>query len=124
MAGDTLIAPVRYHRRYGVNTPRPYVLEETVVYYSAQYGKFITLHAGMESDGATGAFDIESLSWWVHDHICDNPVWDDGSKITAWQAAHVLKDILLAEGRPMRSVLWSVTTFLFGCHEARKNGWF
>ena len=92
-------------------------------YESPRYpGKTITVPEGYESDGATGAFDICSDSWWVHDVICDRATWDDGTPINAWQAAAVLSDILASEGRWARAIYWRWTTYLIGCHKTRKNG--
>ena len=98
----------------------PYRIE----YYSKRYDKTIVVPEGYPSDGATGAFDIWSESWWVHDKLCDKGTWDDGTPITNWQASTVLGDILLSEGRVFRSVYWWWFTFLFGCKKARKNGMF
>ena len=100
-----------------------YILQHTLVYTSPRYGKKITVPAGFQSDGATGAIDIWSDSWWVHDKICDDPHWDDGAPITAWQAATVLHDILEKEGHWARAWYWRLSTFLLGCKAARRNGW-
>lgn len=111
--------PIRYER---VDDGQWRLLED-YVYYSDRYDKRVVLAAGMLSDGATGAFDIHSTAWWVHDHICDTGAWADGTPVTAWQAATVLSDILKAEGRRFRSWYWLWATFLFGCHKTRGNGW-
>lgn len=101
-----------------------YVLEEPICYYSERYGNFISADAGYISDGATGAIDIPSLSWWVHDVICERTTWDDGTPIKAWQASMVLADILRSEGRWFRAIYWQASTFLLGCTKTRDNGWF
>lgn len=101
-----------------------YQLVDDIVYYSDRYAQFITVPAGYLSDGATGALDIHSAGWWIHDKICDDPQFDDGTPITAWQAATILSDILKEEGRILRSWTWRFSTFLFGCHNARSNGYF
>ena len=104
-------------------------------YWSNRYEKKKTLKDNMYSDGASGALDVPgSLSWWVHDAICNNPFWDDGTPITAWQAATVLSDILFSEGRRAKNIsaitstargyYWFWATFLFGCKKSRANGWF
>jgi hypothetical protein len=101
-----------------------YVLSEDMVYWSERYGNFKTVPAGYVSDGATGAIDIHTCGWWVHDAICDSPFWDDDEPISAWQAAMVLRDCLKTDGYKVRSFYWHFATFLFGCHKARDNGWF
>lgn len=92
-------------------------------YRSKRYGKSITVPPGFYSDGATWAPDIDSDGWWVHDVVCRYGVWDDGSKITNWQASMVLYDIMRDEGQAgWWSRLWRTTTFLFGGGAARHNG--
>jgi hypothetical protein len=96
----------------------------TIVYHSKRYGKTVTVPEGYDSDGATGASDIYSDSWWVHDMIAARCTWDDGTPITNWQASKVLSDILASEGRWVRKHTWFWATFLFGCkHLKKKNGW-
>ena len=99
-----------------------YRLEQPIYYYSERYGKEVRVPRGYLSDGATGAIDIDSLSWWVHDKLCDTGTWDDGTPVTNWQASHVLSDILKSEGRWVRSKYWFWSTWLFGCDKARNNG--
>ena len=103
-----------YHKEKGL-----YILDEDIVYLSPRYNKFLTVKAGATSDGATGALDIFSMSWWVHDEICKTCKWDDGEKISALQAALVLFDILWQEKHYLRSIYWGVTTFLAGCKKCR-----
>ena len=99
-----------------------YIRKTGFTYYSWRYDKFVTVKAGFESDGATGARDINSLSWWVHDVLCDFGVFDDGTPCTNWQASMILSDILKAEGRWFRARSWFVATWLFGGGKARDNG--
>ena len=99
-----------------------YRLDEDIHYYSKRYKKNLTVLKGFLSDGATGAFDIHSAAWWVHDMICDTGLWDDGTKITNWQASMVLSDILHEEGRYFRSFYWFWATWMFGGDKARDNG--
>lgn len=103
---------------------KPYVALTEYTYYSKRYGKSATIKKYMRSDGATGAFDIASCSWWVHDQLCDTGEWDDGTKLTNWQCSQVLGDILRSEGRWARARYWRTTTFLAGGGKARKNGMF
>lgn len=99
-----------------------YRLNQSLLYSSKRYNKLVALPADYFSDGATGAFDIFSLAWWVHDILCDKGVWMDGSRCTNWQASRVLSDILWREKRYFRSVYWLFTTFLVGGGKARENG--
>lgn len=99
-----------------------YQLLEEIVYKSARYGKTITVPVGAISDGATGAMDITSRSWWVHDELCRRGTWDDGSKISNWECSQILQDILVEEGRYWQSKRWFWATWIFGGGEARKNG--
>lgn len=99
-----------------------YYNPKEIHYYSKRYDKYVTVPYGYESDGATGARDIKSDSWWVHDVLCDRGYWDDGTPCTNWQASKVLQDILDDEGRWFRKHTWFWTTWLFGGGRARENG--
>lgn len=115
------------------------VLETEIIYESSRYAQVITVPVGYKSDGATKAITPPgSRSYWVHDLICDVARWNDGTPINAWQAATVLSDILAEEaeikrkyGRWLsatiskaRSFYWFVATYIGGCVNTRKNGWF
>lgn len=102
----------------------PYVTRSRYIYRSKRYNKWVTVPHSYRSDGATGAFDIVSLGWWVHDVLCDRGCWDDGTKVTNWQNSRVLSDILWNEGRPFRAIGWLVATFCMGGGLARCNGMF
>lgn len=99
-----------------------YQLRETICYYSPRYGKTITVPAGRRSDGATGAMDIVTRAWWVHDELCLTGTWNDGTPLSNWQCSQVLQDILTAEGRRFQGSRWFWATWLFGGGQARKNG--
>jgi len=99
-----------------------YLRKTKLRYYSPRYNRSVTIDVGYYSDGATGAIDIESNAWWVHDVLCNTGKWDDGTKCTNWQASMVLSDILHDEGRLIRARTWFAATWLFGGGEARKNG--
>jgi hypothetical protein len=101
-----------------------YFNKEAFRYRVRRYVKTVTVPLGYPSDGATGARDISSMAWWVHDVLCDTGKWDDGTPCTNIQASMVLYDILESEGRWFRKYTWSVATFLLGGGEARKNGMF
>lgn len=101
-----------------------YRLDKAITYYSKRLKKHITVPAGYISDGATGAMDISSRAWWVHDILCDRGETDDGTKISNWQCSCVLHDILKEEGRYWQAKRWGAATWLFGGGEARKNGMF
>jgi hypothetical protein len=83
-------------------------------YESPRYGKVCTVEHGYGSDGATGAFDIDSDGWWVHDKLRDRKKWDDGTRCTNWQASRVLRDILDSEDRHIRMRTWFWSTLIFG----------
>jgi hypothetical protein len=103
---------------------KPYLAMRHYRYFSKRYGKRVTVKFGDRSDGATGAFDIISCGWWVHDKLCEEGTWDDGTPITNWQCSRVLSDILWHEERYVKSVRWLFATFLLGGGKARKNGMF
>jgi len=100
---------------------KKYILPYTIRYHSKRYSQIVIVRKGYVSDGATGAFDIWSEAWWVHDKLCDTGTWDDGTPITNWQASSVLADILKSEGRWFRAKYWFWATYLFGCKKAREN---
>lgn len=94
---------------------------ERLEYHSPRYDKTVIVEAGTVRDGASGAFDIDSNSWWVHDQLCHDNVWFDGTDVTPTQAAAVVGDILADEGRWFRRLTWPVATYLFGCKHAWDN---
>lgn len=100
---------------------KPYKLLEPICYYSPRYKKYILCEEGMRSDGATGAFDIFSNGWWVHDRLCNTGTFSDGSKCTTWQASMVLYDVLRSEGRWFRARSWFLPTLFLGGGETRKH---
>lgn len=89
-----------------------YILDEGFIYKSARFNKFVVLDEGYESDGATGALDIPSAAWWVHDKLCEDMRWDDGTHCTRWQGSIVISDILRTEGRWARKIYWKYATYL------------
>jgi hypothetical protein len=101
-----------------------YRLPYNIRYYSKRYKKWVHVDKGFPSDGATGAIDIYSESWWVHDKICKTGTWQDGTCISNWQASQVLQDILVDEGRLFRSRYWFWLTWLRGGGKCRENGMF
>ncbi len=107
------------------NAGMKYRLLESHSYYSKQFGKFVHLKAGMLSDGATGARDLpKSWSWWVHDKLCIDSKWADGSPCSALDASSVLYDILDEEGHNIRKFTWKWITFLFGSWRIKSRvGW-
>jgi len=92
------------------------------LYWSPRYCKFILISPGFYSDGATGAIDIDSVGFWIHDFICRYGKWSDGTPITNWQASSVLSDVLEEEGFWFRKYTWRFATWLFGGGAARENG--
>ena len=113
---------IRYEVRFSDQLPTRYALKTRIVYRSLRYGKTIICESGMESDGATGATDLPTLGWWVHDQLCNTGEFSDGSKCNNWQASRILGDILRDEGRWIRSKSWFWATYLFGGGKARDNG--
>jgi hypothetical protein len=114
-----------------------YIVFEMQRYFSKRYGKYVTIEAGFRTDGATGAFDIRgkvkvydtwgkefifvSLSWIVHDKLCDTGIFCDGTKCTNKQASTILSDILRSEGRWARAIYWWPMTYFFGGGKCRDN---
>jgi len=80
-----------------------YLLDEPLSYYSPRYKKTKTVPAGRTSDGSTGGFDTVSRYWWIHDELCNDGTWDDGTPLTNWQCSQVLQDILDEERRLQRN---------------------
>lgn len=103
---------------------KPYLSLTNYKYYSKRYNKHVVITIGCRSDGATGALDIPSLSWWIHDKLCENGCWNDGVPLTNYQCSQVLFDILWSEKRYFRCFRWKYATFLLGGGKARKNGMF
>lgn len=99
-----------------------YYAPRKIEYFSLRYNKWVTVPKGYPSDGATGAIDINTQGWWVHDVLCDKGTWDDGTPVTNWQASQVLSDILASEGRWFRKHTWFWATWILGGGEARGNG--
>ena len=103
-----------------------YRLLKAIHYYSFRYRKYILCKKGMLSDGATMATDLaESLSWWIHDELCESACFEGGTPCTAWQASMVLRDILFEEGHSLRARTWTWATFLFGSWKNKAVcGWY
>lgn len=111
-----------FHIDQTIRSDGKYVLNERIIYYSPRYNRTITVPEGRLSDGATGAMDITSRGWWVHDELCLLGKWDDDTLISNWQCSQVLQDILTEEGRRWQGHRWFWATWLFGGGKARKNG--
>lgn len=99
-----------------------YVITKDVAYFSKRYGKWVKAKKGEKFDGATGAMDIDSKGWIIHDVLCRDGKFSDGTECTNWQASRILSDILSSEGRYIRSKTWFAATWLFGGGKARRNG--
>jgi len=101
-----------------------YTRNTALRYYSKRYGKYIDVERGFPSDGATGAIDIKSGGWWVHDKICTTWKFSDGTTRTNFQASSILSDILRKEGRWCRAIYWWPATYAFvGCKLLAVNLW-
>lgn len=112
----------KYIKESSGNHEKPYVLQDHITYYSRRYDKTVDVVAGTRSDGATGAFDIRSYSWWVHDQLCNTGMFSDGSRCNNLQASMIIYDILKSEGKWFRARSWAVMTWLHGGGKARDNG--
>ncbi len=100
-----------------------YEVEEDYRFYSKRYNRFLTVRAGMYSDGATCARDLKDTdAWLVHDYICRYAKWDDGTLIDNWTASTVLADELWSDGYKIEAITWWWATYLWGGGAARKNG--
>tara|TARA_R110002050_G_scaffold124575_4_gene243781 strand:- start:876 stop:1217 length:342 start_codon:yes stop_codon:yes gene_type:complete len=107
----------KWHKKDGY-----YINDEKFIYYSKRYKKYVTVPEGFISDGATGARDVDSKGWWVHDVLCVDGFFDDGSECTNWQASSILGDILKDEGYWFRGRSWFIATWFMGGGKARDNG--
>ncbi len=99
-----------------------YIVLVEIWYYSKRYREWIICERGDISDGATGAYDIDSFGWLFHDDLCRTGKFNSSLKCTNWQASMVVSDILDEEGRWFRKYSWRYATYWFGGGEARKNG--
>lgn len=101
-----------------------YVNPQEIAYHSERYGKTVTVPKGYVSDGATGAIDLCPEAFMVHDWLCGNwvgygprpPVgrWDDGFKLTNFQASTIYSDILRENGFWFVALGRWTATYLFG----------
>ena len=110
-----------YWFKYGVRPDGLYEALCGITYHNKRYNRYAVVKKGQVRDGATGAIDVVSLAWWVHDQLCADGTWANGEAVTRWQAATVLHDILAAEGRWFRARSWWIATWLLGCNKVRKN---
>lgn len=110
-----------------------YRLLRTILVTDQDTGRTITVPKGYEVDGATYALDDPrlALAWTIHDWVCEFTKWDDGSGITAWEAARILWILIRLAAQEFKVLWfygrawgWNVMTFAFGCVKTRKNGWF
>ncbi len=92
---------------------RHYIVVKDVHYYSSRYKKAITVKKGFISDGATGAPDIKSFSWLVHDWLYEKKCFDDGTPCSYKQANLILRDILVCEGHKFEAIIWYAAVELF-----------
>lgn len=105
------------------NPDKPYFLVDSIR-YNTRYGKEVKIPSGRRSDGATGAWDINSEAWWIHDEMCRNGCFFDGAPCTNWQASTVLSDVLKRDGHWFRATTWFIATLALGGGKARDNGIF
>jgi len=91
-----------------------YITEHAFTYCSPRYNKSITAKKGEVLDGATGALDICSNGWVIHDIVKKYKKFDDGTECTNLQASLILYDILKSEGRWFRARSWFIATLVWG----------
>ena len=91
-----------------------YINDRSFTYYSKRYDKYVTVYEEYSSDGATGARDIDTSGFWVHDILKEFKVFGDGSVCTNKQASYILYDILKSEGYWFRARSWFLTTLAWG----------
>ncbi len=94
------------------------------LYHSSMFNQDVQIKAGDKSDGATGAPDIDSDSWWIHDKLCETGTWKSGQRLSNFVASTVLGNMLWHEGYWYRSVYWWFATFFGGGGKAKENGLF
>lgn len=99
-----------------------YVITQQVSYFSMRYQQFIIAEKGEHFDGATGAMDIDSKAWIIHDVLCRDGCFAGGDVCTNLQASTILSDILKEDGFWFRARSWFTATWLFGGGKARDNG--
>ena len=100
-----------------------YKVIKNKTYHSKRYNKDIDIKTTDKPyDGATWAKDVDSLAWPMHDVLCREGCFSDGSECNNWQASRVISDILKDDGYWFRARLWFAGTWLIGGNKARKNG--
>lgn len=122
MQGQQTSNRIRWEHLWNDPEGKKFKALNTVSYYSPRYNRTITVEEGYKSDGATDAPDINTDAWGFHDKLCDTGEWDDGTRISNWDASTVLGDILWRDGHKVRAVWWWFATFFFGGGKARENG--
>lgn len=118
-AGYTLDILILPGNRYMLRTP---LIWEGMASHGSPLRR-CTVPAGFVSDGATGAMDVLTRGWIVHDWLTDSGVagprnlgclWDDGSPCSRWQSSLVLASCLREDGYCIRAPFWAVATWLAG----------
>ena len=93
---------------------RHYRLRSPIRYYSKRYKKWIVVPKGFISDGATFAIDITTRAWWIHDLLCKENKFEDGTKCNRWQSSMILSDCLWEDDYRIQSILWFMPTLIAG----------
>lgn len=112
--------PYPWHFDYWKRSDGLYHAGMTKVFHSVRYNRYVEVKQNQVRDGASGARDIISFAWWVHDQLCADGVWANGDECSRLQAAMVLHDILREEGYWFRAKTWGFATWLLGCKKVRK----
>lgn len=116
--------------REDLDDGKKYTLKEKIVYVCPKTGRTVTCFPGDRSDGATGALDVPSCSWWFHDQVCNTGMWDNGEICTNLEASLILSRALRkehswktkkywTEWRLIRSGYWFISTFAVGGGKCR-----
>ena len=99
---------------------KKYIAPREFTYYSPRYKKSITVPMGYRSDGATYAPDLSNTAFFIHDWLCEENGFDDGTPATRLQASWVYADILKEKG------FWQhrhrrIMTYWFGGKKLKKK---
>lgn len=99
-----------------------YILLEDIRYYSKRYGKWITCKTGMLSDGATSAIDFDPEAFFLHDRLCEDGTFADGTPCTNWQASTVYSSVLWKNKRWFQAIYRWPATWLGGGGKCKDVG--
>jgi hypothetical protein len=96
-----------------MSTKNKYILPYDIHYYSKRYNKFVYVPKGFVSDGATGAIDIYTEAFFIHDWLLETKKFNDDTNCSWFQANLIMYDVLQEEGRYIRSYVWFFATTIY-----------